>query len=212
MRVPDFEIRSPAPTPGPRAQRKRALLVEAALTTFLDKGYGGTRIDDIAQAAGVARSGFYTYFPSKRDVLLAVGAESAQEVALVLAGLDDLTTGTPAQIRAWIVGWFDYLDRHGRFLLVWGQASSSDEELRKFGLRTHLRTARKIGEALVRLGHRAPVQASDDALALLGAMERLWYYESISSGAIDRDEMIDTATRLWLASVAERPKPVYQDA
>ena len=211
MRVPDFELRSPSPTIGPRAQRKRELLLEAALTVFLEKGYGGTRIEDIAGAAGVARSGFYTYFPSKRDALLAAGAESAREAARVIAKLDEISS-TASDVRAWIADWFDYLDQHGRFLTVWGQASSDDDDLRKFGLRTQLRTARKIGEALIRLGHKSPVDAASDGLALLGAMERVWYYESIASGALDRDDMIDAATRLWLAALPARPKRVQRTA
>ncbi len=167
---------------------------------FLEKGYGGTRIDDIAEAAGVARSKFYTYLPSKRDVLLAAGAESAREAAVAVDRLESVASASWDDVRAGVTAWFDFLDVHGRFLLVWGQASSNDDELGRFGLRTQLRTARKLGESLVRWGHKAPVEATSDALALLCAMERLWYYESIASGAIDRDEIIDSACRLcWQA-------------
>ena len=35
-----------------------------------------TTIDEITRVASVSRASFYTYFPSKRDVLLALGKDS----------------------------------------------------------------------------------------------------------------------------------------
>src|ERR1700690_809084 len=67
------QSRAPAAVMGWRAQRTSALIVEKAREVFLQKGYYGTTIDDIAEAAGISRSSFYTYFPSKRDVLLKLG-------------------------------------------------------------------------------------------------------------------------------------------
>jgi DNA-directed RNA polymerase specialized sigma24 family protein len=50
------ELRGPAPTVGPRAQRTTALLMDTARDVFLAKGYFGLRIDDIADAAGMSRA------------------------------------------------------------------------------------------------------------------------------------------------------------
>ena len=71
VRTPDTEFalegesRTPAPVMGRRAQRTSALIRDTARQVFLSKGYFGTTIDDIAEAAGVSRSSFYTYFPTK---------------------------------------------------------------------------------------------------------------------------------------------------
>jgi TetR/AcrR family transcriptional regulator, ethionamide resistance regulator len=74
-------------------QRERALL-DAARAVFRDKSIGQVTIDELANAAGIARSGFYFYFESKQALLAALVdqaiGESDQEMAEWLAsdGLD----------------------------------------------------------------------------------------------------------------------------
>jgi AcrR family transcriptional regulator len=59
----------PAPRPGrPRASSRRSL-EEAAAELFLEQGYDGTTVDDIARRAGVGRATFFNYFASKADLL-----------------------------------------------------------------------------------------------------------------------------------------------
>lgn len=52
----------------PRAS-SREVLAEAACELFLEQGYGATSVSDITRRAGVSRSSFFNYFPSKSDVL-----------------------------------------------------------------------------------------------------------------------------------------------
>ena len=52
-------------------QRERALL-DAARTLLREKSIGQLTIDELAGAAGIARSGFYFYFESKQAVLAAL--------------------------------------------------------------------------------------------------------------------------------------------
>ena len=55
-----------------RAQRlresRRAAVMDVARTIFSNKGYTATSIDDIIEAAGIARGTFYLYFESKRAI------------------------------------------------------------------------------------------------------------------------------------------------
>ena len=48
----------------PRAAR-RAQLLEAAATAFLERGFDGTSMEDVAQEAGVSRLIVYRIFESK---------------------------------------------------------------------------------------------------------------------------------------------------
>lgn len=52
----------------PRAS-SRATLEDAANELFLERGYDATSITDIATRAGVSRTSFFSYFPTKADVL-----------------------------------------------------------------------------------------------------------------------------------------------
>lgn len=75
-----------------RPRRSSAeILADAASELFLENGYGGTTIDQIAQRAGVSRATFFNYFQGKADLLWldldrsllllpeALGAVSAQD-------------------------------------------------------------------------------------------------------------------------------------
>lgn len=51
----------------PRAV-SRLMLQEAAFELFLENGYSGTTVDQIANIAGVSRATFFNYFDAKSDV------------------------------------------------------------------------------------------------------------------------------------------------
>src|SRR6476661_10603064 len=48
----------------------RQRLLDAALTAFMNKGFGVTSVEDIAAAAGYSRGAFYSNFGSKSELLL----------------------------------------------------------------------------------------------------------------------------------------------
>lgn len=48
-------------------------LYAAAVTLFRQRGFDETRVEEITQAAGVAKGTFFNYFPTKEDVLLYIG-------------------------------------------------------------------------------------------------------------------------------------------
>lgn len=81
----------------PRVARSRAALLDAAATLFMRDGYGGTRMDDVAEAAGVSKRTLYNNFASKealfREVVLSLTGQAEQfagEAAAELADPDDL--------------------------------------------------------------------------------------------------------------------------
>ncbi len=45
-------------------------LLDAALAVFSERGYRNTRIDDVAEAAGVTKGAVYHYFATKEELLL----------------------------------------------------------------------------------------------------------------------------------------------
>ena len=56
-----------------RALRTKQHLIDTAKDLFLERGYAATTIDNIADAAGVSRASFYTYFSSKREIMIVAG-------------------------------------------------------------------------------------------------------------------------------------------
>lgn len=76
-------------TTAPRQRRKEARpgeLLDAALDVFVEKGFAATRLDEIAQRAGVSKGTLYLYFESKEALLKAVVQESF--LPLIVEGED----------------------------------------------------------------------------------------------------------------------------
>ena len=56
---------------GVTAEQTRERLLRAAADVFAKRGYDGTRVADIAEAAGVSNGAMYAHFASKADLLVA---------------------------------------------------------------------------------------------------------------------------------------------
>ncbi|MGH8682005.1 MAG: TetR/AcrR family transcriptional regulator, partial [Burkholderiales bacterium] len=60
----------------PRFERRKDArpgeILDAALDLFVEKGFAATRLEDVAQRAGVSKGTVYLYFDSKEDLFKAV--------------------------------------------------------------------------------------------------------------------------------------------
>ncbi|WP_313053520.1 TetR/AcrR family transcriptional regulator [Pseudomonas lopnurensis] len=75
----------------PATSRKRATLERLLLEArriFAEKGLAGTRLEEIASAAGVTRQLIYQYFSSKEKLFASVLDESTHQVVTDLLSLD----------------------------------------------------------------------------------------------------------------------------
>jgi AcrR family transcriptional regulator len=190
-------LRQPADALGPRAQRTIVRIIEATRDVFLTRGYTGTTIDEIARIAEVSRASFYTYFPSKREVLLAVGAHAASES---LAHFDRLTdsASTRAELTDWVAGYFEFLDVHGSFAFAWPQAAQEDEDIRVVGMKRHLGLCKRLGELLAASAGNETDQPTILGLTASSTLERSWGYCQLYADAIDREAVIEqVALGLW---------------
>ena len=89
------------------SQRKRKLIVEAAIKCFIEKGFHQTSIRDIASAANISLGNLYNHFASKSALILELAKlESLElETFIILLGRD----GNPAKLLAKFVDQFlDY--------------------------------------------------------------------------------------------------------
>jgi AcrR family transcriptional regulator len=76
-----------------KKQRTREAIVEAAFELFEERGFDGTTIADIADAAEIAPRTFFSYFPSKDDVVF---HDFEERYATIASWLRDREPGTNA--------------------------------------------------------------------------------------------------------------------
>jgi AcrR family transcriptional regulator len=183
-------IRKPPEERGPRANRTIARIEKATKEIFQRRGYGGTTIDGITRAAGISRASFYTYFSSKRDVLLSLGAESIRPTVSVIKEFEALPPKPgPGDLRLWVGDFFRMLDRYGSFGIAWTQAAQEDTELRRASIAGHLRLCRRMGEAMGAVRGEAFEDPVEQGLVLFSMLERAWSYSQFYDGAIDSAQL-----------------------
>jgi AcrR family transcriptional regulator len=193
-------LRQPASELGPRAQRTIARILEATREVFLTRGYAGTTIDEISRVADISRASFYTYFASKREVLLAVGAESADLAESMIERLRD-HVGKRSALKVWVNEYFDLLDSHGSFAFAWTQAALEDDEIRIAGMKRHLAMCRRMGDVLVTNASAPLADSTPLGVIAFSLLERAWNYSWLYSDTVDRDELIrQVAIALWGAA------------
>lgn len=75
---------------------KRSAILDAALDLFVERGYYGTAVPAVAEAAGVGAGTIYRYFKSKEELVNALYRQLKQELLThVLIGLSP--TGAPRE-------------------------------------------------------------------------------------------------------------------
>jgi AcrR family transcriptional regulator len=98
--------------PGLRERKKRATrnaIRDAAMKLFADHGFGGTTIDQIAEAADVSRATVFSYFPTKEEIVFGEAGAAIDELATRLHDRPD-HHATIEVVRAWLddlAGWFE---------------------------------------------------------------------------------------------------------
>jgi AcrR family transcriptional regulator len=96
-----------APSRQRRKEARPAELTAAALELFVEKGFAGTRLDDVAARAGVSKGTLYLYFDSKEALFKAVIQEGIIPILEAGAGMVDSFTGSSADLlRGVILEWW----------------------------------------------------------------------------------------------------------
>jgi AcrR family transcriptional regulator len=83
-----------------RKDARPAEIVAAALDCFAERGFAGTRLDDVAARAGVTKGTVYLYFPNKEELFKAVVREALlPHLDRVMGGLEGTLEDPRERIR-----------------------------------------------------------------------------------------------------------------
>jgi len=165
--------------PFEKSARTRARILDAAAAVFSDLGYAGTRLTDIAEAAGVKQGSLYYHFSSKDELveeMLRVGLQKTYDhVAAAIEALGPDATAADrvaAAITAHAEAVIDQLDYTAANARIVGQLP---DELRQKHLRIDQRPYGKLWDTLfeeaLKAGEiRDDVDLQTVRLLILGAL------------------------------------------
>ena len=134
-RVPDSarllaELNADASLPELSAAGERTFtaLVTAAHDVLVARGYHGTRVDDITDAAGLSHGAFYRYFDNKDAAVRYLAGRAMQRVSGAINDIPDADAGSAA-LRAWLRSYATTHASQAALIRVWIDATADDEEL-----------------------------------------------------------------------------------
>jgi AcrR family transcriptional regulator len=192
----------------PRGEETRNALLAAASMLFARDGYHETSVPDIVQAAGVGHGTFYEYFRSRREILLELTRQAADnESRLPRLKSRDLRDRIRAEI-------FWYLSDHVEHLelsKVWHEASSFDPEIAETRRRERARRIGRVRRGIEAAGVREDIDLDIAAAALTAMLEEFtqrWFVDGDGPGRSAQDVVAasETLAALWLAAVGLVPE------
>jgi TetR/AcrR family transcriptional regulator, mexJK operon transcriptional repressor len=190
---------------------------EAAATLFLEKGYQGTSMDEIAAAAQVSKQTIYTHFANKEELFAGLVLGNADRVdafvssmASTLEDASDLESGLRRLARMYI----HFVIRPEVLRLrrlVLGEAGRFPELARAYYERVPARVYAALARLLQQLADDGRLRLDDPMLAAhhfawltLGmSLDHAMFSEAeFTSRAENLDHIADAAVRVFLAAYA----------
>jgi|SRR5579883_3068528 len=98
---------------------RTAGILEAARKVFAEKGFSDATVDDIANAAGVAKGTVYLYYRSKREIYLAALKFGIQQMYSALDEELKRQSTTEGKLRALIAVKLAYFDENRDFFKIY---------------------------------------------------------------------------------------------
>ncbi|MCZ7438048.1 helix-turn-helix domain containing protein [Micromonospora sp. WMMC241] len=188
-----------------RAETQRAIQAHA-VRLFVERGYDGTTVNDVAAAAGVSPMTVYRHFPTKEDLVLVDqnGPLVAERIAATPAGqplVRRIGDALVESARALAAG-------DDRFLLARLRLMISTPALRARHLDNHhvLRQAIVDGLGDEAADPEAAFQAAAAASACLAAMHTALVRWASEDGRGDLPDLISEAFAAAFGDAAPRPR------
>ncbi|BBZ59265.1 TetR/AcrR family transcriptional regulator [Mycolicibacterium monacense] len=167
--APDIEglsISDRTATLSKRAVSTVTALAAAGAAQFRAHGYRSTSVDDIVEAAAVARGTFYKYFSDKQDLLAAVAAEiytAAMAFAERIADVDPVAD--EETLRNWLATYVEFYDRYSGCIEAWAEGATDDPTI--VGIGENGQVLMDVGAARMLTGRPGPYSFDPVVAALI---------------------------------------------
>jgi AcrR family transcriptional regulator len=120
--------RTDAVTGGPA----RIALLAAGREVFVTRGFHGTRVDDVVDAAGVSHGAFYRYFKNKDELAHLLAAQAMRTVSKSFLEIPSMTSDVGADrtaLRRWLRTYNQAQVNEAAMIRVWVDAALQDDAL-----------------------------------------------------------------------------------
>ena len=206
---------STAPTARIPRQERRAQVLEAARSAFVELGYYATAMDDIAERAGVSKPILYQHFSSKLELYLDLLSSAIGRLQAAVDGAAVHTRDNKVRVRDTVAAYFAFVDDpDGCARLVFQSDMLNEPEVRSRVEVANAAIARRIAQVIAEDTGLGPDQALLLASGMAGMAEvaaRTWLADP---DRIPRDEAVDLVSSLAWRGIRGFPlsHPTESDA
>lgn len=193
-----------------RPEDRPGEILDAALAVFAERGFRSTRLEEVAEAAGVTKGTIYHYFANKEELLLrAIEHYHEQSFGKVEEILRDRGGPVSTQLRLLIRRWFGQIERDRLrivTLLLQGITHEVPEAHRGWLAGGPMEASRVIASLIERGKERGEFRRDADSevaarILLSGLLlQTVWqqYADGVSGLAIEQDRLVDSAIEQFL--------------
>lgn len=172
----------------PRSAR-RAQLMEAAQSVFVESGYHAAAMDEIADRAHVSKPVLYQHFPGKLDLYLALLDQHTKAVPVLVREAMESTQDNKERVAAAVGAFFDFVDRDdAAFRLVFESDLMNEPAVSEKVERVLAETATEVAKVVREDTGLEQEQAVLVAVALVGMSQVVARYWISSGSKIPREE------------------------
>lgn len=192
----------------PLSPRRREVLDEAA-RLFRERGYGGTSMDDVANAVNLTKGTLYHHFPGKAEILVEVYDEAAD---FVLANTKEVPEDTPAPeaVRLLVRSVLELIEQRRDQVVLFHQEMpwvgqwlpAADARRVRHKMREYVDYVESVINRGVSAGDFEKVEVHAAAQTLIGMVT--WSYRWWDpSGKPNIDQLTDLLTGIFLRGIAK---------
>lgn len=167
-----------------RSDAQRQTILDAASLLFIEKGFGGTNINDIADAVGMTRTALYYYFPSKESMLEALTKEVTERASDLTKEVARRPEFSPDEgLRQLILHHASLILSHPQQFRVAERSESSLPEMQRQAAQAARRAVRNDFVGVIQRGIAqglfVPVDAEVAAFSIIGMCNWCaWWFHS----------------------------------
>jgi AcrR family transcriptional regulator len=191
-------------------ERRRPLVLDAALEIFASGGFADASMQAIADRAGVSKAVLYDCFPGgKQEIYYALLERGEETFMQHMLGVLEKTANLPVDesLRIGLRAFLDYAEIHPHsFRVIFGEAGTRDPEVARRAERTREQVVAAIRERtreIITATGRTPSTASDvypRTIVAVGEEIARWI---LRDPAAPRDEIIDTVVNWFMRGLEQ---------
>lgn len=180
------------------AEARRAQLIAVAREVFVEDGYHGAGMEQIASRAGVTKPVLYQHFESKKELYLALLAEDMAALQDQIESALDAAKTNRERIRWSLAAYFEFIERNeGSFHLLFRETLGAEPDFREVIERFRDSVASRIGKIIAEEASLSVEASVLLARAVMGMGESAaqWWLERRT---VDKDEVLkDLSVLAW---------------